>query len=620
MKIKKLFLILTFALMFLILLTTKSNASLYLNNLDFNAKINPDGSMDVTETWDIDISSTNTLYKTFNIDSSKYSNITDVEVQEVGKGILSKSNTWAYHLPKDYYYGGLNSDGKYEICWGVGLDNSSDTRNYKISYKVVDAIGKYNDIAELYWQFIGNDFEVSAANITGKITLPGKAPSIDDIKVWGHVDTLNGEIYATSEDTIEFNLNNFRSGRYVEIRVAFPTNMVEYSGRTYNTNKLSNIIKEETIWANKANAVRKRQKLMKKVMFIGGVAATVLFGGIFIKKIKKYKEVLENTTKLHPTQEWEYFREIPTNTSTPAEALFLYNGGINNSYNFGNTFSATLLNLSLKEYIKINVDPNKNKKEQVEISILKNIEDLNYEEKIIANFIKKSIGTKNSITMKELQKYIKNHAESVSKLVENAEKATKRKTKENGKFNETNAKEKDKYTGLSAAYFIFAVMILYILPLSIPLIINGVLTAKIANKLSRLTQTGIDEKEKWKGLKKYMEDFSLLNEKEVPALTVWEEFLVYATVFGIADKVIKQLKLVYPEIDNMDNINTASYVYLMSHTDFNSSFSSAINSSISSTMSSGSGGGGGFSGGGGRRPVDGGGGRRKVACALKTKI
>ena len=97
-----------------------------------------------------------------------------------------------------------------------------------------------------------------------------------------------------------------------------------------------------------------------------------------------------------------------------------------------------------------------------------------------------------------------------------------------------------------------------------------------------------------------MEEFSLLNEKEVPALVVWEEYLVYATVFGIADKVIKQLKLVYPQIEEMNDFNTGSYIFLMSHTNFNSSFSSAINSSISSTMSSGSGGGGGFSGGGRR--------------------
>ena len=114
-----------------------------------------------------------------------------------------------------------------------------------------------------------------------------------------------------------------------------------------------------------------------------------------------------------------------------------------------------------------------------------------------------------------------------------------------------------------------------------------------------LTQKGINDKEKWKGLKKYMEDFSLLNEKEVPAIEVWEQYLVYATAFGIADKVLKQLKTVYPNIDELDNINSSAYMYFIYHSNFSSSISNSISSSISSAYSSSSGGGGGFSGGGG---------------------
>ena len=55
-----------------------------------------------------------------------------------------------------------------------------------------------------------------------------------------------------------------------------------------------------------------------------------------------------------------------------------------------------------------------------------------------------------------------------------------------------------------------------------------------------------------------MEDFSLLNEKEIPAIEVWEHYLVYATVFGIADKVLKQLKTIYPNIDEIDAASTST--------------------------------------------------------------
>lgn len=624
MKTKKILLIFVFTLLALLISTTKAQASQYLNNLDFFVQINSDGSMDVTENWDIKISDTNTLYKTFRMDSSKYSEITNVVVTEVGKQELIPSDEWAYHMKKGYYYGGLNNDGDYEICWGVGLDDSSDKRNYKISYKVLDAIAKYNDVAELYWQFIGSSFEISAANITGTIKLPEGTGSIEDIKVWGHVDTLNGEIYATSANTVDFNLNNFRSGRYVEIRVAFPTNLVDHSGRTYNQNRLGKIISEETVWANEANMRREKQQRIDKLITIGTLVVGTVFSFLLLIQTIKYIKVLKTTEKLKPIQKLEYFREIPGKDKTPADAVFIYSQGAQNNYKFGETFSATLLNLSLKGYFKVEMGLNEKGKEQVYIERLKEIEDLNYEEEKIARFVKNAIGNKEKITIKELQKYIKNHPTSVSKLIEETQKMTLSKNKNNGNYDEKNVKKKDKYVAIGIIYFIFAFFILMfsftlglevskkiIITNCVLLVLNAILSFCINSKLSKLTQKGIDEKEKWKGLKKYMEDFSLLNEKEVPALTLWEEFLVYATAFGIADRVIKQLKLVYPEIENMDNFNTGSYVYLMSHTNFNSSFNSAINSSISSTMSSGSGGGGGFSGGGGfgRRPEEADGGR-----------
>ena len=41
--------------------------------------------------------------------------------------------------------------------------------------------------------------------------------------------------------------------------------------------------------------------------------------------------------------------------------------------------------------------------------------------------------------------------------------------------------------------------------------------------MNTLTQKGEDEKAKWHGLKRYMEEFSLLKEKEIPHLVLWEK-------------------------------------------------------------------------------------------------
>ena len=125
-KIRRLFIIFIFVFLFLII-ENKSNAAssdLKLNNLNFNVKILENGDMIVTETWDIDIEDTNTLYKTFKTDVNKYIDIKDVRVKEITNGTnksFTKTSRLMYHVTKDYYYGLINSDGDFEIAWGVGL-------------------------------------------------------------------------------------------------------------------------------------------------------------------------------------------------------------------------------------------------------------------------------------------------------------------------------------------------------------------------------------------------------------------------------------------------------------------------------------------------------------------
>ena len=623
MKIKKVFLVLIFTLMMILMLTTKSNASLYLNELDFDAQINSDGSMDVTETWNIRVSDTNTLYKTFSLDESKYTGIQNVTVSENGRN-FTKTNNWAYHLTKDYYFGGINNDGNFEIAWGVGLDDSSATKTYKISYTVVDAISKYNDCAELYWQFLGSSFEINANTIKGTIKLPEKASSKDDIRVWGHVKTLNGEIYATDLDKVEFTLDNYSGGNYVEVRIAMPPEIVGNIARTYNTYELTNIINEETEWAEQANRERELAQQTENAIAAVVVVIAIIVSILLIKQAIKNKKILKETKKMVPTQELEYFREIPSKDSNPADAVFLYNDGREISMNeFGNVFSATLLNLNLKGYFKIRVEKNEKGKEIITIAKTeKDLSTLEYEELKIAKFVEGAMGGRGEVTIKALQKYIGNHTSTVTTLMQDTAKETKNKNKNLGKYDEETADKKNKYTGITVLYLTiipFLFVALAIEPISTLvvmalLLLNAIILIRINKRISKLTQKGFDEREKWKGLKKYMQDFSLLNEKEVPALAVWEEYLVYATAFRIAARVIKQLKLVYPEIEQTGNFDTASYIYLMSHTDFNSSFNNAINSSFTSAMSSGSGAGGGFSGGGG-----GGRRRRPEAAEDKTK-
>ena len=84
----------------------------------------------------------------------------------------------------------------------------------------------------------------------------------------------------------------------------------------------------------------------------------------------------------------------------------------------------------------------------------------------------------------------------------------------------------------------FTILVLGITPLILVMLYSLHLKTKIENKIAVITQKGYDEKVQWEALKRFLEDYSLLNEKEVPQLVVWEKYLVYATAFGISNKVI----------------------------------------------------------------------------------
>ena len=635
-KIKKIITTLIFLILFIILGNTKSNAgSLYLDNLNFDAKINQDGSMNVTETWDISISETNTLFKTFKTDNSKYSSITDVEVAEVTNSAekkFSKVDSLMYHVTKDCYYGMKNDDGNFEIAWGVGLDDSSATKTYKISYKVNDAIAKYQDYAELYWQFVGSDFEVSADKVTGTILLPQNASSKEDIKVWGHTEGLNGEIYATAANKIEFEVNNFRAGRYIEIRTLFPTAMITNSGRTYSRERLNEVIEKETVWANEANARRARAENAKKAgTVIFAIVVAIIDVWLLRSSIKIRKEASKKT-KIKPSQELEYFREMPRKNATPAQAVYVYNEVLStvSTNQMGNIFSATLLDLCLKKYIGFEENPSN--KKNIIIKILKKEADdkLEKTEKVILQYIVGAAKGAEEITIKDVEKYMKAHSSNLVELKDDIEKASVRELSQNAIYDENEATEKSNYNTKSVLSFTFVLVVIFVILGLLPAflesmnemvmivgalsiivlsVFKGLSLRKYASKINVYTQKGIDESQMWKGLKKYMEDFSMLDKREIPEIVIWEQFLVYATAFGIADKVIKQLKAVYKELGRSFEFDDPSYgyMYFMTNNNFTSSFTNSMSSAFtsayasnySSSYSSGSGGGGGFSGGGG---------------------
>ena len=128
------------------------------------------------------------------------------------------------------------------------------------------------------------------------------------------------------------------------------------------------------------------------------------------------------------------------------------------------------------------------------------------------------------------------------------------------------------------------------------------------------TEQGAYEYNRWKAFKHFLLDFSKFEEKEIVEVKLWQEYLVYATALGIADKVEKAMKLKCKNLGITESITTIDidsigHIGRSINNSVGASQAAASYAEATSSSSSGSGGGGGFSSCGGGGGGGGGGGR-----------
>ena len=100
------------------------------------------------------------------------------------------------------------------------------------------------------------------------------------------------------------------------------------------------------------------------------------------------------------------------------------------------------------------------------------------------------------------------------------------------------------------------------------------------------------------GLKRYLLDYTLIREREAIEVELFENYLIYAQILGIAKQVSKQFKELYPDIIEQTNYQSYDNIYYINYCA--SRGVSSANSARAAAESYSSGGGG-FSSGGGRR-------------------
>ncbi len=105
------------------------------------------------------------------------------------------------------------------------------------------------------------------------------------------------------------------------------------------------------------------------------------------------------------------------------------------------------------------------------------------------------------------------------------------------------------------------------------------------------------------GLKKFLKDFSNIKDREAIEVKLWEYYLIYAQIFGIAKEVAKEFREMYPDVITEDYYNDIIFIHTISYNGVNSASTAKSRAESYSSggggFSSSGGGGGSFGGGGG---------------------
>lgn len=479
---------------------------------------------------------------------------------------------------------------------------------FLIKYTIKDVVVLHDDFAEIYWNFIGDDFADQINDLKIRVTLPGLDES-NYYRIWAH-GSLTGEINFDNTSTnsrMLASVSEVEPYEPVDIRSTFSKDLITSANKS-STKTFEGIIAEETEKADEANALREN---IKKIYYGSVVGLVIFYLYTIISFIYVY---IKYDKERKPQFNLEYNREFIDDYNVEV-VDYLMNRGITS-----NAMSASIMNLIYKKNIK--AEALDDKKKDYKFTLL-NRDNLNETENALVDFLFNKVGNNDSFTTMAL----KNYASSTKtcKTFMNTYTNWKNMAEKDGEsqgFFET----KKGYIWFSLISLIYSILFMIITVnlnvddsvISILRIVNiiiAVIYLIYTLTFSKKTKKGIEHYAKWKAFKKFLEDFGTFELKELPEIILWERYLVYATVFGLADKVSKTMNV---RIEEMDATGLYPGTYTFHDYWFDMNLARIINMSInnaisssntsiarvnaqnaSSSHSNGSGFGGGFSGGGG---------------------
>ena len=473
-----------------------------------------------------------------------------------------------------------------------------------MEYVAKGAAKRWSDTAELYWQFVGRDVAVESRDVSVTVHLPDGVTS-DQVRAWAH-GPLWGTVTIEPDASVVMKVDPLPAYTFVEGRILFPAAALSTAPAS-TTPKLDQVLAEEKQLADEANRSRFWARVKVGLWGVLGVGVPLVALVLVIVLYLRYGR--EPKTQFNA----QYLRDFPQPQLPPALAAFIWRMGSVGS----DDVTATLLDLVNRKVIDLErvtvhedklFGPDETTTYKLTLHDERLEELLDYERQL-CTFLFHEIADGDELILSELKDLAKTQRTAFAAGFQTWKHAVEKEGERRGYLD-----PKADRMAFVASAFAFVAMVasgaaavfsgFWWFFLGIPV---GLVLLWVARAVKRRSQEAAELHAQYAALERYLKDFGRLDEKPPDAIVLWEQFLIYAVVFGIADQVAKAMTVKVPEVVNDPAFRTPYILWwgipgegggLSAFNEMHQSFSQAVSVATSSS-SSGSGGGGGFSGGGG---------------------
>lgn len=554
--------LLSFLTVLLLLIPTAVDASgTRVNSIDINCQIDQNGTATFVEKWDMDVSEGTEGYKIFNGMSDQPLKLIGV-TDDRGK-TYTNIGSWNSDLSKEYKTnkcGLIRDDGHYELCFGLG---DYGRRSYTMTYQIDHFVNQYEDQQGINYAFI-SDMALNVGDVT--IRVSGITPySKDNAKIWafGYSGSVNFDDGSVVLQTHSLNSNK------MQLLMGLESNAYASPNKRHASEKFEDVVKDAKEGSSYSKGMSKEAKIMLFI-FITFVIVMVISIIVAVIVFSDSGVVFENGRTIKG-KEVTPFREIPCDKDI---FLFYYLAKkldiIGDDESRENLISGFILKWVRDGVVTIR------EKESGAIVKKKNYDmyldvDVKFENKQESALYKMFIlASKDGVLQtKAFQKWCGKHYKKIDSWFTKVDNIIEDSMNKNG------------YAKTATVY-------------------KRVLFWNIPRDRTVWTNKAYDQCLYVWGFNNFLKDEDNMKEKAAIEVKLWDEYLIFAAVLGIADRVEKQLKVAIPRYEEMTTYNSFP-IYYYTHTFAHNSMSAATAAASAGQggSSSFSGGGGGFSGGGG---------------------